>query len=129
MSGLGVFRATRALRMVVKKTSTGIVGLEVDVNARSNLIALQEKILEKVKIIPPTVQYRKDVESISNYRLKVAREMDDEEKIEEEINMGQLEELIQQGESEMRLIDIYAEHRLWETVEELQQIQERKTEA
>ncbi|CAM9453716.1 unnamed protein product [Choristocarpus tenellus] len=111
------------LRMVVKKTSTGIVGLEVDVNARKNLISLQHQILEKIKVmIPPEAQYRIDVESISNYRLKVAEKYEDEEKIEEEINMGQLEELIEQGESELHLIEKYAEWRLWERVKELKQI-------
>lgn len=44
------FRVTRALRMVVTKTSTGLVGLPVDVNGRANLIALQKKILESVKV-------------------------------------------------------------------------------
>lgn len=44
------FRATQALRMVVKKTSTGLVGLAVDVNARANFIALQQQILEKIKV-------------------------------------------------------------------------------
>lgn len=44
------FRATQALRMVVKKTSTGLVGLAVDVNARANFIALQKQILEKIKV-------------------------------------------------------------------------------
>lgn len=36
--------------MVVKKTSTGLVGLAVDVNARANFIALQKQILEKIKV-------------------------------------------------------------------------------
>lgn len=44
------FRASQALRMVVTKTSTGLVGLAVDVNGRANLIALQKKILESVKV-------------------------------------------------------------------------------
>lgn len=44
------FRATQALRMAVKKTSTGLVGLAVDVNARANFIALQQQILDKIKV-------------------------------------------------------------------------------
>lgn len=44
------FRATQALRMVVKKTSTGLVGLAVDTNGRANYIAMQKKILENVKV-------------------------------------------------------------------------------
>ncbi|CAM9627374.1 unnamed protein product [Scytosiphon promiscuus] len=113
------FRATQALRMAVKKTSTGLVGLAVDVNARANFIALQKQILEKIKIIPDHAQYRKDVEAISGYRLKVATETEDEEAIEDEINHGQLEELLVDGKNELKLIDKYAEWRLWEAVEEL----------
>lgn len=45
------FRATQALRMVVKKTSTGLVGLAVDVNARANFIAVQKQILQKIKVL------------------------------------------------------------------------------
>lgn len=44
------FYATRALRMVVTKTSTGLVGLAVDVNARANFIGMQKQILEKIKV-------------------------------------------------------------------------------
>ncbi|CAM9210160.1 unnamed protein product [Laminaria digitata] len=113
------FRATQALRMVVKKTSTGLVGLAVDVNGRANFIAMQRQILAKIKIIPEHAQYRKDVEAISNYRLKLATETEDEEAIEDEINHGQLEELIMDGKNELKLIDKYAEWRLWEAVEEL----------
>lgn len=44
------FRATQALRMVVKKTTTGLVGLAVDVNARANFISMQKQILQKIKV-------------------------------------------------------------------------------
>ena len=46
------FRATQALRMVVKKTTTGLVGLAVDVNGRANFIAMQRQILDKIKVRP-----------------------------------------------------------------------------
>ena len=42
--------ATRILRMGVKKTSTGIVGLAVNPNARQELIALYNQTLEAVKV-------------------------------------------------------------------------------
>lgn len=42
-----------------------------------------------------------------------------EEAIEEEINHGQLEELLVDGKNELKLIDKYAEWRLWEAVDEL----------
>lgn len=46
------FRATQAVRMVVKKTTTGLVGLVVDPNGRANFIAMQKKILDKIKVYP-----------------------------------------------------------------------------
>lgn len=50
-----------------------------------------------------------------------------EETIEEEINNGQLEELIVDGKQELKLIDKYAEWRLWEAVESLnKEIPERQ---
>lgn len=42
-----------------------------------------------------------------------------EETIEQEINRGQLEELIEQGNMELKLIDKYYEWRMWEVVEKM----------
>lgn len=42
-----------------------------------------------------------------------------EEAIEDEIDHGQLEELLVDGKNELKLIDKYAEWRLWEAVDEL----------
>lgn len=42
-----------------------------------------------------------------------------EEAIEDEINDGQLEEMLVDGINELKLIDKYAEWRLWEAVDEL----------
>lgn len=114
-------------RNVVTKTTTGIVGLNVDPNGRTNLIAVYEKILRELQVGPPMhtrrsapeswqaipedAAYRKAVEAIATYRLKTAQELEDvrsvirvenslqraeqEVAIEEEIGMGQLEELIE----------------------------------
>lgn len=42
--------ATRVLRMAVKKTTTGIVGLPVNANARQDLIKIYQKTLQEVKV-------------------------------------------------------------------------------
>jgi hypothetical protein len=39
-----------ALRGVVTKTSTGLVGIPVDPDGRKNMIAIYEKVLEAVKV-------------------------------------------------------------------------------
>ncbi|TYZ63125.1 hypothetical protein PybrP1_008208 [[Pythium] brassicae (nom. inval.)] len=106
--------ATRVLRMAVTKTSTGIVGLPVNPNARQDLIKLYQKTLQEVKVLPEDAVYRDSVERITNYRLKVVLDNDDESAIEKEIAMGQLEELIEQAEDELSVIPVYLENKLWE---------------
>jgi len=44
------------------KTSTGLVGLAVDANGRETLLDLSAKIMEAVKPIPASSQYRINVE-------------------------------------------------------------------
>ncbi|CAM9741333.1 unnamed protein product, partial [Phaeothamnion confervicola] len=93
-----MFAARVLLR--ARKTATGLTGLAVDPNARANLIKVQQQVLEKIKIIPAGVAYRDAVEKTFSYRLKVAQDAEDEDKIEEEIGMGapiQLEELIDEA--------------------------------
>lgn len=46
---MAAFRCARALRAVAK-TTTGLVGVKVDPNARMNLIVMQKKLLEAVKV-------------------------------------------------------------------------------
>ncbi|KAJ0402730.1 hypothetical protein P43SY_007872 [Pythium insidiosum] len=132
--------ATRVLRMAVRKTTTGIVGLPVNVNARQDLIAIYNKTLQAAQVthasatgsvgsggprltglahrppqtLPEGIAYRKAVEQITNYRLKVVMENEDEDTIEKVINCGQLEELIEQAEDELSVIPMYLEHKLWE---------------
>jgi hypothetical protein len=42
--------ATRVLRMAAKKTTTGIVGLPVNPNARQDLIKIYQKTLQEIKL-------------------------------------------------------------------------------
>lgn len=72
-SALSVCRATPVAREAWQKTSTGLVGLPVDPHARVNLAKKQRDILEKLKILPAHIAYRKTMEAVTNYRLKVRR--------------------------------------------------------
>mmetsp|Transcript_1717 Transcript_1717/g.5169 ORF Transcript_1717/g.5169 Transcript_1717/m.5169 type:complete len:133 (-) Transcript_1717:36-434(-) len=101
------------------KTSTGIVGLPVDPHARDTLAALNEKLLEAVKAIPADAEYRKSVEATCNYRLKVLAEAADDDAAEEAIGLGQLEELIESQTEELDVCHMYVEHKMWETIDEL----------
>uniref|UniRef100_A0AAV1UN60 NADH dehydrogenase n=1 Tax=Peronospora matthiolae TaxID=2874970 RepID=A0AAV1UN60_9STRA len=107
---------SRVLRMAATKTSTGLVGLNVNPNARRDLIQIYRRTLEEVKILPPEAKnYRNAVEQITNFRLNVVEKNEDENVIERTINCGQLEELIEQAEDELSVIPVYIEHKLWES--------------
>jgi len=108
-----------ARRSLVTKTTTGIVGLPVDPVARDTLIALNEKLLEEVKQVPETAEYRKSIEATCNYRLKCLREHNDEATLEELINMGQLEELIESQTEELGVLAMYVEQEMWKVIAEL----------
>lgn len=92
--------------MAAVKKSTGLVGLPVVPNAREELIKIYAKTLEKVKMFPADVEYRKGVEQITNYRLSVVKRLPDHEAIEEEIDCGQVEELLDQAQDELELMDL-----------------------
>ncbi|DAZ97193.1 TPA: hypothetical protein N0F65_003824 [Lagenidium giganteum] len=100
--------ATRVLRMAVRKTSTGIVGLPVNPNARQDLVKIYQRTLQEIQTLPnEAANYKQAVEQITKYRLKVVEENTDEAVIEREINCGQLEELIEQAEDELSVIPVY----------------------
>jgi len=98
--------ATRFLRSQHKR-STGLVGLAVDPNSRATLIDLYNHTLEKIQMYDSSVEYRKSVEAITNYRLKVVKGSEDLNEIEEEIDCGQMEELIEQAKDELILMDLF----------------------
>eukprot|EP00613_Pedinella_sp_CCMP2098_P007377 CAMPEP_0171611020 /NCGR_PEP_ID=MMETSP0990-20121206/10383_1 /TAXON_ID=483369 /ORGANISM="non described non described, Strain CCMP2098" /LENGTH=138 /DNA_ID=CAMNT_0012174515 /DNA_START=15 /DNA_END=431 /DNA_ORIENTATION=+ len=108
------FRLTRTIRFAVTKSTTGLVGLPVDIHGRVNLIAMQHKILESVKVLPEEIGYRKAVEANANYRLQMATEITDELLLEKEIGHGaQLEEMILEAEDELELIQIFLDEKPW----------------
>ncbi|EQC32079.1 hypothetical protein SDRG_10276 [Saprolegnia diclina VS20] len=109
-----MFRATRVLGMAVQKTTTGLVGLKVNPNWRSDLIHLYGETLKATATHLPECHYRTSVEQITNFRLKVVTDNTDENIVEKTVNCGQVEELIEQAEDELFLIPKYAEWRLWE---------------
>lgn len=102
------------------KTSTGIVGLPADPDAVSKIISSYQALLDRMAAsdLPENAQYRVDVESISNYRIKVATENpDDPEMVEELCQCGQVEELVNQAELEMEVLEMYLKERLWEQID------------
>ena len=93
------------LRLAVRhKQSTGIVGLEVEPQAKSILVGLYTKTLEALETVPAGAEYRKVVEGITKERLAVVEKSDDLLAIESTIGCGQAEQLIQQAQDELSLI-------------------------
>ncbi|KAJ2726674.1 hypothetical protein GGI07_000397 [Coemansia sp. Benny D115] len=112
-------RITRALFQATQKLTTGIVGVPVNPNARPQLIELYKKTLSELKTkIPETAVYRQSVEAITVQRLNIVEQNEDPKKIEELINCGQIEELVDQAQDEIKLISRMAEWKAWEPLEE-----------
>jgi len=99
-------RAVPAASLAVRglKTGTGIVGLEVEPEAKSILSSLYSTTLVKLAKIPEASEYRKAVEKMTSERLAVIQGTDDLDAIEAAIGGGQVEQLIQQAKDELGLI-------------------------
>ncbi|KAK6925881.1 NADH dehydrogenase [ubiquinone] 1 alpha subcomplex subunit 5 [Dillenia turbinata] len=95
------------------KETTGIVGLEVVPNAREVLISLYNKTLKEIKAVPEDEGYRKAVESFTRHRLQVCQEEEDWGQIEKRIGCGQVEELIEEAQDELKLISKMIEWEPW----------------
>ncbi|KAG1371379.1 putative NADH dehydrogenase [ubiquinone] 1 alpha subcomplex subunit 5, mitochondrial [Cocos nucifera] len=93
-----------AVAMAKVKETTGIVGLEVVPNAREVLISLYKRTLKEIQAVPENEGYRKAVESFTRHRLQVCVDEEDWEMIEKRIGCGQVEELIEEAEDELKLI-------------------------
>ncbi|KAL2550538.1 putative NADH dehydrogenase [ubiquinone] 1 alpha subcomplex subunit 5 [Forsythia ovata] len=107
-------RVARPIMMMARlKETTGIVGLDVVPNAREVLIGLYTKTLEEIKGVPEDEGYRKAVESFTRHRLKVCREEEDWEAIEKSIGCGQVEELIEEAQDELKLVGHMNEWKPW----------------
>ncbi|BAU02221.1 hypothetical protein LR48_Vigan10g109000 [Vigna angularis] len=106
-------RAVARPLMAKVKASTGIVGLEVVPNAREVLIGLYSKTLKEIQKVPEDEGYRKAVESFTKHRLSVCKEEEDWEAIEKRLCCGQVEELIEEAQDELKLISYMIEWDPW----------------
>jgi len=99
------------------KTSTGLVGLKVDPDGRNTLLRLCGEVLESIQKIPATAQYRINVEKWFKYIEKVSKKHEQILDIEQEINLGQIEEIIVMAKDELELIQYYYDNKGWDLVE------------
>lgn len=86
------------------KQTTGLVGLEVDPEARATLIASLHKVKDLVAgLIPGDTEYRKIVEQTCDYKLNIISQISDDKELEEALGF-QLEEEIVLCQDELGLI-------------------------
>ncbi|KAJ1633874.1 hypothetical protein T492DRAFT_576381, partial [Pavlovales sp. CCMP2436] len=104
----------RATRQLCTKVQTRLVGLEVVPDALPVLSALCSQQLEAVKVLPPSIPYRKDLEKFSNFLLSTIGESKSIADFEAKAGLGEVEEVIVMVETELTLIPKYAEWRAWE---------------
>mmetsp|Transcript_8998 Transcript_8998/g.16321 ORF Transcript_8998/g.16321 Transcript_8998/m.16321 type:complete len:140 (-) Transcript_8998:67-486(-) len=106
----------RPLSTTVTKTSTGLVGLPVHPDPVPSLKSLNESILQSLDRLPPC-GYKSNALQIANFRLKTIAESEGSvDHIEAEIDCGQIEELIIQAQDELKVVDMYYENKLWESI-------------
>lgn len=78
-----------------------------------------QALLDKMEAsdMPETAQYRIDVTKWCNYVIaSVKANPDSPEAVEDAVQMGQVEELIEMADDEMVCMDVYLETRMWELV-------------
>lgn len=83
------------------------------------MLAKFQALLDKMEEsdMPETAQYRIDVTKWCNYVLATVRaNPEDPEAVEDAVQMGQVEELIDMADDEMICMNVYLESRMWELV-------------
>ncbi|XP_003896574.1 NADH dehydrogenase [ubiquinone] 1 alpha subcomplex subunit 5 [Papio anubis] len=102
---------------VLKKT-TGLVGLAVCSTPHERLSVLYTKILDVLAEIPKNAAYRKYTEQITNEKLAMVKAEPDVKKLEDQLQGGQLEEVILQAEHELILARKMRDWKPWEPLVE-----------
>jgi NADH dehydrogenase (ubiquinone) 1 alpha subcomplex subunit 5 len=94
-------------------------GLAVEPDWYNVMLKKFQALLDKMEAsdMPETCQFRIDVTKWCNYVIKTVKENpEDPEAVEDAVQMGQVEELIEMADDEMLALDVYLESRMWEHV-------------
>ncbi|XP_032498947.1 NADH dehydrogenase [ubiquinone] 1 alpha subcomplex subunit 5 [Phocoena sinus] len=102
---------------LLKKT-TGLVGLAVCESPHERLKILYTKILDVLGQIPKNAAYRKYTEQITDERLSMVKAEPNVKKLEEQLQGGQIEEVILQAENELSLARKMVQWKPWEPLVE-----------
>nr|XP_019596265.1 PREDICTED: NADH dehydrogenase [ubiquinone] 1 alpha subcomplex subunit 5-like isoform X1 [Rhinolophus sinicus] len=102
---------------VLKKT-TGLVRLAVCESPHKRLRILHTKIFDVFEQIPENAAYRKYTEQITNENLGIVKAETDVKKLEDQLQGGQIEEVILQAENELSLARKMIQWKSWEPLVE-----------
>nr|XP_008533065.1 PREDICTED: NADH dehydrogenase [ubiquinone] 1 alpha subcomplex subunit 5 [Equus przewalskii] len=98
--------------------TTGLVGLAVCESPHERLRILYTKILDVLEQIPKNAAYRKYTEQITNEKLGMVKAEPDVKKLEDQLQGGQIEEVILQAENELSLARKMIQWKPWEPLVE-----------
>ncbi|KAJ3276072.1 ndufa5, NADH-ubiquinone oxidoreductase subunit [Terramyces sp. JEL0728] len=98
--------------------TTGLVGLPVHHSAKPELLSLYSRITHSLQRFPESSVYRQGTLALFNKRIEFIEKTEDLKKIEDEFQLGQMEELIEQAQEELKLIKIMEENKPWESLQE-----------
>lgn len=94
------------------------MGLAVCETPHERLKILYTKILDVLGHIPKNAAYRKYTEQITNEKLSIVKAEPDVKKLEEQLQGGQIEEVILQAENELSLARKMIQWKPWEPLVE-----------
>lgn len=100
-----MFRLTRPLFNQLRKTTTGITGLEVHHDPVPHLIQTYKSTLEKLSVIPETSVYRQGVEAFTKHKLNIVQAANgDIAEVEKQLDEGHIEDSLDVAKDELNLV-------------------------
>ncbi|GAB5370021.1 hypothetical protein AAMO2058_001456600 [Amorphochlora amoebiformis] len=96
------------------KVETGITGLPAIENAKEVYMALLQKTIEEADKLPSEAEYGDQITRFAAHRLKMCEENDTVEAIEDAIAAGEIEELIDESEHELKVLEMMQVWKPWE---------------
>jgi NADH dehydrogenase (ubiquinone) 1 alpha subcomplex subunit 5 len=102
--------------LIIRQLVQRISGLKVDPSARSNLLKLYEELKGKLCQLPEDYVYRREMMGLLENRNKMIKnEAFSDLDLETKIGEGQLEELVEQAQEEIKLLEkLSTEWKPWE---------------
>ncbi|KAH9835589.1 NADH2 dehydrogenase [Rhodofomes roseus] len=114
-----MFRLTRPLLNQVRKTTTGITGLEVHHDPIPHLIQTYKTTLERLSGIPETSVYRQGVEALTKHKLNIVQTANASiAEVEKQLDEGHIEESLDIATDELNLASKMVEWKAWEPLAE-----------